>query len=297
MKKILIAALLCAALPLHAAKAKSDAGGGPILERNTTLAGNLTAHVTANTTDRGASASAIASAFTDIQRIAKLFNPNDASSDIAKVNAGAASAPVAVSPEVGRLIELAINVNEWTHGAFDITQTGDGRKVKYSKKNNTVQFKKDGIKINMDGILSGYLADILTQSLYNTGGQRNFMVTVDGVSRSIGQNTVGPWRMDISEDTGKYAQRGLSLAFSDLSVAIVGLGHDKPLVDPRNNSALTPQLKGVTLLGRDAADTQAIAWAMYVVGPKEAQYLATELQNLKFVIFDTTGNMLKSPGL
>lgn len=297
IKKIIFLVCCLTTLPLHAAKDKSDAGSGPIVERSATLPGNLIATVTVNTSSRAATVSVVDNALNQAQRVAALFTINDTSSELAQINATAATGPVKMSPEVGRLIELALNVSDWTHGSFDATQTGEYRKVKYSKKENSVYFKKQGIKLNMDGILSGYLADLLTQWVYNSGQADNLMVVVDGARRSMGQNTIGPWRVDISDDTGKLAQRGLSLAFSGLAAATVGMGHDKPLVNPRTGAALTPLMKGITLLGRDAATTQAIAWAMFVLGPSEAQFLATELQNLKYVILDNAGTMLKSPGL
>lgn len=297
MKKLLLLLIALVTLPLHAApKAKVD-GGGPIVERSATLPGNLPATVTVNTTNRGAATGAIINAIAVGQQVAALFNTSDASSELSQVNASAATGPVKVSPEVGRLIDLSLDVNEWTHGGFDITNTGDSRKVKYNKKDGTVYFKKQGIKINVDGILSGYLADLMTQSLYNSGNASDLMVMVNGVSRSIGQNTVGPWRIDVSDDTGKLAQRGLSLSFSGMSVAVVGMGHDHPMVNPRNGSQLNAQLKGIALLGRDGATTQAIGWAMYAMSPGDAQGLAAELQNLRYVMLDDKGNMIKSQGL
>lgn len=279
-----------------APKAKTDVGG-PIYEQHVTLPGGIATSVTVLTDgNRSGTISNIAQAVATAQQVAAQFNPNDSNSTLYQINTKAGSEPVAIDPSVTRLIELAQNLNEWTHGAFDMTHIGLSRKVKLDKRANSVQFKNPAIKLHFDGVLYGYLADLLTQAIYN-GGNHNFMVTVDGVSRSQGQNTIGPWRIDIAEDNGKFAQRGLSLSFSGMSVATVGMGHDKPLVDPRNDSPLNGKMKGVTVLGRDAATTQGIAWAMYILGPSGAQSLAAELQNLRYVILDNAGKMIKSPGL
>lgn len=295
---VVLAVIISATPTVHAkGKAKSD-GGGPIIEQKTTLPGSLPVEVTVIAPgNRSGASAAITNAIIEAQRIATLFNANDPSSEISKVNSSAATAPVVVTEEFGRLLELALNVSDWTHGAFDITSNGDSRKVKYKKGEHTVFFKKPGITIRMDGILSGYLADLMTQSIYNSGNAANMMITVNGVARSVGQNTIGPWRVDVSTDDGKLAQRGLSLSFSGLSVAIVGAGHGMPLLDPRNQSPLTTNLKGVALLGRDAATTQSIATAMFVLGKNGAQSLAAELQGMRYVLIDQQGNLIKSPGL
>lgn len=297
MKKIIILLLITFTLPLHAApKAKTDTGG-PIFEQSATFPGGIVASVTAITDgNRSGTISNVNQAIASVQPVAAQFNPNDPNSALSQINTKAGSEPVAIDPSVTRLIELALNLNEWTHGAFDVTHIGLSRKVKLDKRANSVQFKNPAIKLYFDGVLYGYLADLLTQAIYN-GGNHNFMVTVNGISRSQGQNTIGPWRIDVAEDNGKFAQRGLSLSFSGMAVATVGMGHDKPLVDPRNDSPLNGKLKGLTVLGRDAATTQGIGWAMYVLGPSGAQSLAAELQNLRYVILDNAGTMIKSPGL
>lgn len=296
MKKSLIVLLLCLTLPLPAFAAKGDASS-PIYEKSFMLPGNISGSVTALTDgNRSGTVSNVDQAIASAQSVAALFNPNDPGSTVAMMNAKAFSEPVALEPQVARLLELALNVNDWTHGAFDVTNMGLSRKIKVHKGSSTVQFKKPEIKVSFDGILYGYLADLLAQSIYNSGNQ-NFMVKVGGVSRSQGQSTVGPWRIDIAEDNGKYAQRGLSLQFSGMSVAVVGLGHDKPLVNPRNNAPLNGNMKGLALLGRDGATTQAIAWGMYSLSAGAAQSLAAELQNLRYVIVDSSGTLIKSPGL
>ncbi len=298
MKRLMpLLLVVLVAFPLHAAKKSAADNSSPIYDQSATLPGGVQVSVTALTDgNRSGTISNVGQAVTAAQQVAALFNANDSGSELSQINNKAGSEPVAIDPPMTRLLSLALDVSEWTHGAFDITHTGLYRKVKINKGSNTVQFKNAAIKLSFDGILNGYLADLLTQAIYN-GGNHNFMVTVGGVSRSQGQNTVGQWRVDVSEDNGKLAQRGISMAFSGLSVATVGMGHDKPLVDPRNDSPLNGKLKGVTLLGRDGATTESIAWAMYVVGPGNAQSLAAELQNLKYVILDGNGNMIKSPGL
>lgn len=298
MRKIIV--LIVIVLGMHTAqaapKAKADTGG-PIFEQSATFPGGIVASVTAITDgNRSGTISNVNQAIASVQPVAAQFNPNDPNSALSQINTKAGSEPVAIDPSVTRLIELALNLNEWTHGAFDVTHIGLSRKVKLDKRANSVQFKNPAIKLYFDGVLYGYLADLLTQAIYN-GGNHNFMVTVNGISRSQGQNTVGQWRIDVAEDNGKLAQRGLSLSFSGMAVATVGMGHDKPLVDPRNDSPLNGKLKGLAVLGRDAATTQGIAWAMYVLGPSGAQSLAAELQNLRYVILDNAGTMIKSPGL
>ncbi len=289
----------CLALPVHAGKKSTSpsVGSGPIIEKSATLPGGIPLQITVySPSDRAGISGKIDAVIADMRKIATLFDANTPTSEVSQINANAGKGAIQVSPEVTRLMELANNANEWTHGAFDITQTGEGRKVKVDTKNKTVLLKNADMKINLDQVLYGYIADLTTQDLYNNGIQ-NLMVQVGGASRSMGQSAVGPWRIDVADNNGTFAQRAISLSFSGLSVATVGMGHDQPSVDPRNHNVFVPQMKGIALLAQDAATAQAIANAMFVLGPSGAASLAAELKNMKYVILDTKGNMTKSPGL
>lgn len=260
-----------------------------IVEQRTTLLGGVTAAVTvvANS-GRPAATSAITAAFAKAKMTAEKIT-----SDMSKINAQAATQAVSVSADTLKFLELARDVHAWTHGAFDITQSGGAGKIKVS--NETVQLKKPGITLHTEGLLNGYLADVISDALV-AGGMTNAMVQVGPVSRSTGQSAVGPWRVDVTDSKGGYAQRGLSLTFSDLAVATVGMGKAAPDQDPRNGKSFKPQMQGITILTSDGATAEALATAMFVLGPSGSASLAAELQNLKYVILDNTGTMVKSAG-
>lgn len=236
-------------------------------------------------------------AFGDVRRVALMFDSSRPDSDIGRLNAEAATKPVHVNKETIQLLGLAKRVHGLTKGAFDIVTegTGSARDIKIDKAARTVQFTKPGMQIRLDHVLEGYLADLLLVDLWNANIDNAF-VHVGGAARSVGRDMVGPWRLTIADVTGKYAARGISLSFSNLSAATVGSGKRAPAIDFRTKQTLTPACRGATVISRDAATSLAIANAVYTLGPTAGLDLAHKLAS-RAVIMDTAGNLIKSPGL
>jgi FAD:protein FMN transferase len=124
-----------------------------------------------------------------------LFKP---ASEISRVNAGAAYAPVRVSPPVFRLLQRAQQISRETDGAFDITIAplmqcwgflgGPGKRpepaaiaeardrvgmhrVHLDEASRSVRFEKPGMMIDLGAIGKGYAIDCAVECLQEAGVQ------------------------------------------------------------------------------------------------------------------------------
>src|SRR5688572_995214 len=77
-------------------------------------------------TDLKAGEAAIASVFADMRRIDALMSTYRDDSEVSRVNAQAAVAPVAVSQELFDLVATSIQYSNLSRGAFDITYASVG---------------------------------------------------------------------------------------------------------------------------------------------------------------------------
>lgn len=302
--RVVLIVVLCSPM---LARAEGKGGGKDIYDpeqvhnfaRRETLAGGIAVSASIVTYHKfGAAVETVFNwAFGDLRRVALLLDPSGTGSDIARINAEAGSKPVAVGKETVQLLGLAKKVHGMTHGAFDIVDEAgaSAADLKINKGAGTVQFGKPGMRIRIDHLVEGYLTDLLLVNLWNANID-NALVQVGGAARSIGRDMVGPWRLSIADLTGKYAARGISLSFSNLSAATVGAGKRAPTTDARTKQGLTPACRGTTILARDAATSLAIANAVYTLGPTEGMKLAHKLGS-RAVIMGLDGNILKSPGL
>ncbi len=137
-------------------------------------------------------------ALNEIERLEtqlSLFKP---ASEISRVNAGAAFAPVRVSPPVFRLLQRAQRLSQETNRAFDVTIAplmrcwgflgGPGERpttaalaeardlvgmhqVHLDEASGTVQFKKPGMMIDLGAIGKGYAIECAVECLREAGVQ------------------------------------------------------------------------------------------------------------------------------
>ncbi len=236
-------------------------------------------------------------AINDVTRVATLLNDDDPSSDVSKVNANAGVGFVQVSPEFIQILGAAKKCFQWTNGAFDITSTPDiGNFNNIKIKEPMVYVKKPKMKISFKNIVHGYIADLLIKALYNAN-LNDASAEVGPVIRTIGTSVTGNWRTQIDDAGAGYAKRGMTIDISNISVATVTAGVNAPAVDPRWGSPALPYAKSVAIFSRDAAIGEALASAVFILGPDKGIPLINSLQTIKGIVIDNKGNFIKSSGL
>lgn len=217
------------------------------------------------------------------------------SSEVAKVNAAAGAGAVGVSPEVASAFKVATKIAEWTGGAFDVTYAGSGswRDVKVS--GDSVELQKQGMNVRFDGMMEGYLADLIVFYI-KSSGMTNAMVKVGDVFRGIGSSLHGPWKVQIEEATGIFAHHAISLTVENTAVAAASVDSLRGLnlIDPRSKGQKSPSCKGAVVVMKEAADAQGLAHAVFVLGPDEGMKLMTKMS--KGMIIDNNGKFLRTPG-
>lgn len=225
--------------------------------------------------------------FGKIREIADKLDASSPSSDVAKVNAQAGQGSVQVSKSLVRILNHGKKMSDAIGGnAFSITDSGSASDVKVDKSGGTVSIPSN-VRINLEGIIRGYLADMLLSAIYNSNID-DAMVRIDGVQRSVGYNIDSPWQYSTYDSGGGYARHGVTLIFSNLAIATVGSGEWSP--------AVSSDIQGVSVLGKDAATTNAIATAAYALGSKRGMDLIRS-KGYRCVMIERDGRLIKSPGL
>lgn len=255
----------------------------------------------------------------EILRIENLLTEFSPDSQTSLINANAGIKPVFVDEEVFQLIQRAMQLSQLTQGAFDITMKpfksiykfdnanfsmpSDATIVSlktligYEKirllENNTVFLPLKGMAISFAGIGKGYAADKV-RDLWKKHGLKHAVVSASGDLCAMGLNDDGlPWRIGIAHPDQTSANI-VNINISDAAVASSGnyeqyfIYNNKKYGHTINPLTGKPclSLKSVTVVSPSAELSDALATAVYVMGPEKGLFLINQLPATHALIVD-----------
>jgi thiamine biosynthesis lipoprotein len=237
-----------------------------------------------------------------------------AGSELVRFNQAAAGQPLPLSQPLLQVLQAAQQVSTLSGGAFDVTvaplvmawgfgpeappggpavpsaaQLQAGRRVlgHHALQLDVPQARAikhvAGLQADLGGIAKGYGVDMAAQVLQAQGVQR-FMLEVGGEVRTAGLNAQGrPWQIGIEEPDAVPQRARLVVPLSGQAMATSGdyriyfehagrrYSHE---IDPRSGEPVAHGLASVTVLARDCMQADALATALFVLGPDAGLALA-----------------------
>lgn len=284
--------------------------------------------------DARAGKDAIAAVMAEMRRIDATYSPYIETSDLARVNAGAAQKPVVLSAEFAHLVERALRYSELSGGAFDITFASLGwfydyrgkkkpsaeqqkdllpainyRFLKFDPSSRTLTFAHPNVRIDLGGIAKGYAVDRSIEIL-RSHGISHASVSAGGDSRLLGDRRGRPWLIGIKNPRLQGAEDRavvLTMPLNDVAVSTSG-DYERYFVDEKTGEwvhhILNPKtgksaygVISVTILGPQGIDTDALSTTVFVLGVEEGLALLERLPGFDGVIIDANGKVHYSAGL
>ncbi len=269
-------------------------------------------------------------AFTEIARLEGLLSEWRPGSEISRINAAAGQAAVAVGPEVFEVVRTGRALGEATRGAFDITWAAlrglwdfkaalprlpthsalaaavahiDYRQVILDPTARTVRLARPGMAVGLGGIAKGYAIDRAAQIL-RAKGLTAFIVDGGGDLYLAGEKAPGvPWRVGVRHPR---ADRLLSqVAAGDAAVVSSGdyerffeLGGRRyhHILDPATGLPADRSV-AVTVQAPTAMRADALATALFVLGPAEGLAVARQQPDVEAAILAPDGTIHTTDGL
>ena len=290
----LFLALLAVVLPAGA--------GGPLqLERSTDAMG-ATFSVVLYGSDRASMNQAIDAAFEEAHRLDALLSNYRPASEWSLINREAAVRPVAVSPELFRLLSDCIEYSRASEGTFDVTvgplmhawgfSGGDHhvpspdqirsalelvgyRHVQLDARTETVRFDRPGVEIDPGGVGKGYAVDRMVEIL-RARGIRSALVAASGSSIfGLGNppEELRGWPVSIA-DPWDHRQNAAQVFLKDQSLSTSGSyqksfragGHRySHIMDPRRGVPAENAVQ-VTVIAPRAIDSEVWAKPYFIQG-------------------------------
>jgi thiamine biosynthesis lipoprotein len=265
----------------------------------------------------------------DYRRIDTTMSTYKPDSEISRVNANAAAAPVVIDAEMFGVIERALQFSVVSRGAFDITYESVGylydfharhrpsadeisarmgaidyRHVQLDAANRAIRFSTPGTRINLGGIAKGYAVEH-GAAMLRERGVANAILNAGGDTRVLGDRRGQPWIVGI-----RHPRLG-DTVFTRLPIvdeAISTSGDYERFFDEgghRYHHILNPAtglptegVLSVTVVGPDATTTDGLSTTLFVMGPEAGlKMLAESFPDYEAVVVESSGKMSYSAGL
>jgi len=304
-------------------------GGPEILKRTQFLMGTLV-EITVIARNDQASADALSGAFEVMRRIERLMSRRIEGSDVWRVNRAAGRKAVKISGDVLCVMEKALQVSDLSGGAFDPTVgslvslwdrcwKGDRvpsrgevasalarvgyRDLQIDEDKGALFLRREGMELALGGIAKGYAVDRAFRFLKDLGFKA-LIVDAGGDLRTGGTKFGAPWVVGI-QDPRDESRLMATVEVKEAAVATSG-DYERYFIKDgvRYHHILDPvtgfparRSRSVTVFSDRLVWADALATAVFVLGPERGMALVESLPGTEALIVDGEGRVSISSGM
>ena len=263
-------------------------------------------------------------AFDEIERVEAALSNYRSSSELSRINASAANAPVVTDPEVFALLQRAFVYSRKSDGPFDVTvgklmkawgffrgaghypsseelaraleQTG-WQRVRLDQRTRSVLFLARGIELDLGGIGKGYALDCVARVLREAGVTAALISSGSSSIYAIGAPPgQAGWPVRLSDPLDRTGTLS-TILLKDQSLSTSG-NYEKffqlngrtycHIMDPRTGRPVEGMLQ-TSVIAPEATDSDALSTAVFVMGPEHSAQLLDSIAGTS-AIFVTDKN-------
>lgn len=266
-------------------------------------------------------------AFTEMRRVEKLMNVYDPESEISRVNRLADKEPIKISKEIFEVLKEALRYSRLTSGAFDVSirplshlwgtkgklkEIPEAREIEerlplvnyrniiLDERNQTVEFKREGMAIDLGGIAKGYALDCAIRVLKERG-VKEVLINAGGDIKVTGKRD---WKIGLQHPR-KEDEVLVVIKLKDQAIATTGdyqryfIREGKRyhhIINPKTGYSAV-ECMSVTIIGPSAIQTDILATGVFILGPEKGMELIKSLESTEGIIINAQGQIFLSPGL
>ena len=261
-------------------------------------------------------------------RIDQQMSPYKKQSELSLVNREAANRAVKISVELFDLLTTAQHISDISNGAFDITYASIGYQYNYrektrptqssitkalpainytaitlNKKQSTVNFNHQGMKIDLGGIAKGYAVKRCL-SLLENAGVKHALVSAGGDTGLLGNRYGRPWLVGIKHPR---AEDKMAAHIPLVNEAISTSGDYERyfiedgvryhhIINPKTGDSVR-KVVSASVIGKDPTYVDALSTTVFVKGLVEGLKLINSLPEFEAIIIDNERRLHYSKGL
>jgi len=253
--------------------------------------------------------------FGELERLENLLSKYKPESEVSQLNK---RAKLKVSPETFYILKKSKEFWQLSSGAFDVTVAPlvdlwgftnknftvpadeeiknilnliGSDKILLHNRDNVIEFKFSGMKIDLGAIAKGYAVDCAVRKLKEKGID-SCLINAGGQVYCLGTKFGLPWRVAIRAPRG----RGIAgyLELTNRSVATSGdyeqyfIKNNKRyahIFNPKTGYPANSGVISVTVIAPDGLTSDALATAIFVLGKEKGQKLAERFKGVEVKIY------------
>jgi thiamine biosynthesis lipoprotein len=166
-------------------------------------------------------------------------------------------------------------------------------KIILRAKDNMIQFKIRGMKIDLGGIVKGYALDCAARKLREAKIE-SCLINAGGQIYGLGVKSSQPWKIAIRDSRRDSGIAGY-LSLKDKAVATSGnyeqsfkkgnkyYGH---ILNPKTGYPKEPDMHSATAVADDSLTADCIATAVFVLGREEGELMASGFKGVELIIIE-----------
>ena len=225
-------------------------------------------------------------ALEEIKGLEQIFSNKLPMSEISLLNRLAGLAPLQVSNDTMECLKLAQRMNRLTGGAFDVT-LGDPGALIIDQKLGKAFIRKQGVKIDLGGIGKGFAVEKVRKLLMEQGAASG-MIDIRSSIAVFGKKVR---KIGIQDPKDRSKILGMVELKEGESLSTSGnYERGNHIIDPRTKR---PALgcSSVTVIGKNAAEADALSTAVFVLGPVAGTKLINALPGKQAMVVDNKGEL------
>lgn len=218
----------------------------------------------------------------ELQRLDRIFNRFDSTSETSKINREAILEPVHVSPEMWTILKSCREYNIRTLGLFDIT-LDDFSKVLLDEREHTVIFLKKEMSLDFGGYAKGYALAKIKDLIHQAGVKHCFVDFGNSSILGMGHHPYGDaWKVSIENPYNPdEALDEISLRDEALSVSGNTPAYTGHIVRPASGETVKER-KVVSITSKEPLEAEILSTAFMVATREEKKCLSGnfEIKNI-----------------
>ncbi len=249
---------------------------------------------------------AMEQAFQEMSRLETLLTRHDSASPLGHLNSTGRLADCPA--ELLRVIQASTRLHQRSSGAFDPTvlpllearqQMADSHTQREAAaligldrvqlRGSGILFGQEGMKMSLDGIAKGHIADAGAAVLERLGIQ-NFLIDAGGDIVARGRKTSAPWKIAIQDPSGRDAYPAVC-TLNDCAIATSGTYEQgQHIIDPTGSRSVS--VSSATVIAGTAMEADSLATTLCIL-PDPIAFIDS-IPGTACLIIQTDGRQLRS---